>query len=108
MPKIFGIPLIGVIQMVLGAVIVLFILIKYKKQPKRKHNGEYVIQDVHILTGDGTESEHKNVYIKKGLIQTKRYFHTESLPLKICVLPDISSISFVNSFVPESWKVRSC
>ena len=66
MPKIFGIPLIGVIQMVLGAVIVLFILIKYKKQPKRKHNGEYVIQDVHILTGDGTESEHKNVYIKKG------------------------------------------
>ena len=70
MPKIFGIPLIGVIQMVLGAVIVLFILIKYKKQPKRKHNGEYVIQDVHILTGDGTESEHKNVYIKKGLIQT--------------------------------------
>ncbi len=27
----------------------------------------------------------------------KRYFHTESLPLKICVLPDISSISFVNS-----------
>ena len=70
MPKIFGIPLIGVIQMVLGVVIVLFILIKYKKQPKRKHNGEYVIQDVHILTGDGTESEHKNVYIKKGLIQT--------------------------------------
>ena len=36
MPKIFGIPLIGVIQMVLGAVIVLFILIKYKKQPKKE------------------------------------------------------------------------
>ena len=35
----------------------------------------------------------------------KRFFHTESLPLKICVLPDISSISFVNSFVPESWKL---
>lgn len=34
MPKIFGIPLIGVIQMVLGAVIVLFLLIRW---PFRVH-----------------------------------------------------------------------
>ncbi|MGN1137231.1 MAG: amidohydrolase family protein [Oscillospiraceae bacterium] len=68
MPKIFGIPLIGFIQMVIGAAIVLFVLIKYLGRPKHKKDS-FIIKNVHIITGDGTESEHKNVYVSKGIIE---------------------------------------
>ena len=36
MPTVLGIPLIGFIQMVIGAVVVLFVLIKYLGRPKSK------------------------------------------------------------------------
>ncbi|MBR1423486.1 MAG: amidohydrolase family protein [Ruminococcus sp.] len=69
MPKILGIPLVGFIQMMIGAVIVLFILIKYLLRPKRKKTNEYLIQDVHIIVGDGTELTNQNVYVKDGVIK---------------------------------------
>ena len=34
MPNVFGIPLIGFIQMVLGTVIIVFLLIKFLTRPK--------------------------------------------------------------------------
>ena len=69
MPKVSGIPLIGFIQMVIGTLVVIFILIKYLKQPKKAKEGEYIISNVHIIVGDGTEKNGQYVYIKKGIIQ---------------------------------------
>ena len=81
MPSVFGIPLIGFIQMVLGTGIIVFLLIKFLTRPKKNKKDEYIINDVHIVVGDGTEindvhivvgdgteQEHQNVYIKNGLI----------------------------------------
>lgn len=68
MPSVFGIPLIGFIQIVIGTIIVLFVLIKYLSRPKKSKKGEYIINDVHIIVGDGTESFHQNVHIKSGII----------------------------------------
>ena len=69
MPSIFGIPLIGFIQMVLGTGILVFLLIKFLTRPKKNKKDEYIINDVHVIVGDGTEQEHQNVYIKNGLIE---------------------------------------
>lgn len=52
MPTIFGIPLIGFIQMVIGAAVVLFVLIKYLGRPKNIKDS-FIIRNVHIITGDG-------------------------------------------------------
>ena len=68
MPNVFGIPLIGLIQMVLGTGIIVFLLIKFLTRPKKNKKGEYLINDVHIIVGDGTEKEHQYVYIKDGKI----------------------------------------
>lgn len=68
MPTIFGIPLIGFVQMVIGAAIVLFVLIKYLGRPKNKKDS-FIIKNVHIITGDKTESYNKNVYVSKGIIE---------------------------------------
>lgn len=68
MPTIFGIPLIGFIQMVIGAAIVLFVLIKYLGRPKNKKDS-FIIKNVHIITGDGTEKFNQNVYVSKGIIE---------------------------------------
>ena len=68
MPDVFGIPLIGFVQMVLGTGIVVFLLIKFLTRPKKNKKGEYLINDVHIIVGDGTEKEHQYVYIKDGKI----------------------------------------
>ena len=68
MPNVFGIPLIGFIQMVLGTGIIVFLLIKFLTRPKKNKKGEYLINDVHIIVGDGTEKEHQYVYIKDGKI----------------------------------------
>ena len=54
MPSIFGIPLIGFIQMVLGAGILVFLLIKFLTRPKKNKKDEYIINDVHVIVGDGT------------------------------------------------------
>lgn len=70
MPEIFGIPLIGFIQIVLGAAIIIFIAVKFMKRPAKNRPGEYIIRDVHIIVGDGTELYHRNVYIKDGIIRT--------------------------------------
>ncbi len=68
MTNVFGIPLIGFIQMVIGTGIVVFILVKYLSRPKRKA-GEMIIRNVHIIVGDGTERKNQNVYIKDGRIE---------------------------------------
>lgn len=69
MPTVFGIPLIGFIQMVLGTIILVFLLIKFLTRPKKGKKGEYIISDVHVIVGDGTEAFHQNVYIKGGVIR---------------------------------------
>ncbi|MGN1339805.1 MAG: amidohydrolase family protein, partial [Oscillospiraceae bacterium] len=68
MPTVFGIPLIGFIQMVIGAAIVLFVLIKFLGRPKNKKDS-FIIKNVHIITGDGTEVFNRNVYVSKGIIE---------------------------------------
>ncbi len=68
MPEVLGIPLIAFIQMVIGAAVVAFVLIKFLTRPKKNKKGEYVICDVHIIVGDGTEKAHQYVYIKDGRI----------------------------------------
>lgn len=70
MPTIFGIPLIGFIQMILGAAIVLFVLIKFLGRPKNKKDS-FIIKNVHIITGDGTEAVNRNVYVTKGIIEER-------------------------------------
>lgn len=69
MPKIFGIPLIGFVQMLIGAAIVAFVLVKYLARPKKNKQNEAVIKNVHIIVGDGSELENRNVYIKNGRIE---------------------------------------
>lgn len=68
MPTVLGIPLIGFIQMVIGAVVVLFVLIKYLGRPKSKKDS-FIIKNVHIITGDKTEKFNQNVYVSKGVIE---------------------------------------
>lgn len=68
MPTVFGIPLIGFIQMVIGAAIVLFVLIKFLGRPKNKKDS-FIIKNVHVITGDGTEAVDRNVYVSKGIIE---------------------------------------
>ncbi len=68
MPKVMGIPLIGFIQMVIGIGFLVFLLIKYLTRPKKNKKGEYLIRDVHVIVGDGTEKEHQYVYIRDGRI----------------------------------------
>lgn len=68
MPEIMGIPLIGLIQMAIGAAIVIFILIKYFTRPGKTRPGELIIRNVHIIVGDGTELKERDVYIKNGII----------------------------------------
>lgn len=69
MPTFLGIPIIGWIQMIIGAGVAVFFLVKYLVRPKRKNTNEYIIKDVHIITGDGTEQFNMNVYIKDGIIK---------------------------------------
>ena len=54
--------------MVLGTGIIVFLLIKFLTRPKKNKKDEYIINDVHVIVGDGTKQEHQNVYIKNGLI----------------------------------------
>ena len=68
MPTILGIPLIGFIQMVIGAAVVMFVLIKYLGRPKSKKDS-FIIKNVHIITGDKTEKFNQNVYVSKGIIE---------------------------------------
>lgn len=44
-------------------------LIKYLARPKKKNANEYLVKDVHIIIGDGSEQFHQNVYIKDGVIK---------------------------------------
>ena len=68
MPTVLGIPLIGFIQMVLGVSILVFLGIKFFTRPKKNKKGEYLINDVHVIVGDGSEVFHQYVYIKGGKI----------------------------------------
>ena len=45
MPVIFGISLIGLIHMLLGTVLVLFVLIKYLLRPKKKKTAGYLTEE---------------------------------------------------------------
>lgn len=69
MPTFFGISLIGWIQMLLGTVVTIFVLIKYLVRPARRKRDGYLIKDVHVIVGDGSELYHQNVLIKNGIIQ---------------------------------------
>ncbi len=69
MPRILGIPLIGFVQMVIGAGVVLFVLIKYLSRPRKPREGAFVISNVHVIVGDGTEKQDQHVYIRDGLIR---------------------------------------
>lgn len=64
-----GIPLIGWIQILIGAAVTAFVLIKYLVRPKRKMTDGYLLKDVHIIIGDGNELFHQNVLIKGGFIE---------------------------------------
>lgn len=68
LPNVFGIPLIGFIQIVLGTEIIAFLLIKFLTRTKKNKKSEYLINDVHIIVGDDTEKEHQYVYVKNGKI----------------------------------------
>lgn len=68
MPGVFGIPLIGLVQMVIGAAIVIFIGVKYLTRPRKNRPGEWIIRNVHVIVGDGAELKNQNVYIKDGII----------------------------------------
>ena len=69
MPTVFGIPLIGFIQMVLGTAVVLFVLVKFLSRPRKPKGGEYVISNVHVLVGNGTEKKDQHVHIQNGVIR---------------------------------------
>lgn len=69
MPEIFGIPLIGFIQMVIGAAIVIFVLVKFVLRPKKNKRDEYIIKNVDVIVGDGSELHRQNVHIKNGRIE---------------------------------------
>ena len=67
MPVIFGISLIGLIHMLLGTVLVLFVLVKYLLRPKKKKTAGYLIRDVHVIVGDGSELFHQNSFKKSAV-----------------------------------------
>lgn len=69
MPHFLGLPIIAWIQMAAGLAVTSFVLVKFCIRPKKKKTDGYIIKDVHIITGDGNEMFHQNVYIKNGLIQ---------------------------------------
>ena len=69
MPKILGIPLIGFIQMVIGTAVIIFVIVKFIRRPQKPKSGEYIIENVHVIVGDGTEKNGQYVYVKKGLIE---------------------------------------
>lgn len=79
MPKILGIPLIGFIQMLIGAAIVIFVVVKYLTRPKKKKQSGIVIKNVHIIVGDGSELKNQSVYIKNNRIEK---ITSETLDLK--------------------------
>ncbi len=70
MPSPLGIPLIVWIQMLLGTAVVVFVLVKYLRRPKKKKAAGYLIRDVHVIVGDGSELFHQNVLVKGKTIQT--------------------------------------
>jgi len=69
MPRILGIPLIGFIAITIGAVYVLFVLFKYLTRPKKPKEGSYIISNVHVIVGDGTEKQNQYVFIQDGMIR---------------------------------------
>ena len=64
-----GIPLIGWIQILIGAAVVIFVLIMFLRRPKRKKTDGYLIRDVHVIVGDGSELFHRNVLVRDGKIK---------------------------------------
>lgn len=69
MLAVFGIPLIGSVHMLLGAATMAFVLIKYLCRPKKRKTDGYLIKNVHIIVGDGSEQFGKNVLVKSGRIE---------------------------------------
>ena len=60
-------PLIGKIQIAIGiAFILVCIIMRFKSRPKTKKKGLLLINNVHIIDGNGTESFQQNVLIKDG------------------------------------------
>lgn len=68
----------------LGAAIVLFVLIKFLGRPKNKKDS-FIIKNVHIITGDGTEAVNRNVYVTKGIIEERQCI--PKAPLRPSIFP---------------------
>lgn len=60
-------PLIGKIQITLGIVFVVYCVIMYfVKKPKARKKGRLLINNVHVIDGNGNELEGQNILIKNG------------------------------------------
>jgi len=60
-------PLIGKIQITLGIVFVVYCVIMYfVKKTKARKKGMLLINNVHVIDGNGNEAEGQNVLIKNG------------------------------------------
>lgn len=57
------------IQILIGAAVVLFVLIKFMRRPKQKKTDGFLIRDVHVIVGDGSERFHQNVLVRGGMIK---------------------------------------
>ena len=51
---------------VIGTAVLILILIKYLQRPKRKKGDGYLIKDVHVIVGDGSELFHQNPKGQRG------------------------------------------
>lgn len=62
-------PLFGLIQMLLGAGVLIFALTKYLLRPKRKKTDGYLIRNVHVIVGGGSELLEAGIYgIEHGIL----------------------------------------
>ena len=63
------IPFIGWLQIIIGVVVVVFVLTSFLLRPKRKKTSDFLIKNVHVIVGDGSELLHQNVLVKNGVIE---------------------------------------
>lgn len=63
------IPFIGWLQIIIGVVVVVFVLTSFLLRPKRKKTSGFLIKNVHVIVGDGSELLHQNVLVKNGVIE---------------------------------------
>lgn len=67
--QLAAMPLMVIMQIIVFGTFGLFMLVSYLASPKKKKDGEYIISNVHVIVGDGTEKNNQYVYIKDGIIR---------------------------------------